>query len=471
MTFLFSFLILVVSVSSETSPSFQCPSYIDTVVPSGQTAIYGKREPGDPFLPTMHAVHATLSRCPDIKSLKLRVTGLGCSEWPDRWSFPFDFPSGSRYPSQLEELDLEGYHFGDSAWEEVRQLNTWSEPKVMQYLEWSVMGKGWKWLKLLPLSQATKARTNLALWLEAMDFSHIKKLALIPDRGHIPDVKLLAPHLTSLQSLAVRGPWAKDLILALPENSLTHLSWIFSNLTGTDVLPIIRRHAQSLTSFEWRTEESPYRQRNALTAEAITELGRMAPNLKKLTLDLNQNGTWPMEQLEALGTNFPKLTNVTIFFELASECRRQIEVEKQGMRFDDALRLDEVTECNGLAAMAQPRLKSFSARKLFEFLRGNKVGEELDRAVFYAGNWERAWDGPIAEYGWLEGRRSFYLCEAVRDEGGKGHSAVREVECEGIPARIPQVGAQSGWDEDAYGPEEPMWENGGLADRARNMEL
>ncbi|KAK1962182.1 hypothetical protein LY78DRAFT_265244 [Colletotrichum sublineola] len=114
----FSFLLCAVSASA---PSFRCPTYIDTVVPAGQDKHYGRREPGDPFLATMRDVHDTLSRCPDIKSLKLRVTGLGCSEHPDRWSFPFDLAAPSRYPSALEVLDLEGYRFDDSAWAEALQ--------------------------------------------------------------------------------------------------------------------------------------------------------------------------------------------------------------------------------------------------------------------------------------------------------------------------------------------------------------
>ncbi|GKT89548.1 hypothetical protein Ct61P_07398 [Colletotrichum tofieldiae] len=187
--FLFSFFICAVSASA---PSFRCPTYIDTVVPSGQDLHHGKHEPGDPFLATMHDVHDTLSNCPGIKSLKLRVTGLGCSEWPDRWSFPFDLSSKSHYPSKLEVLDLEGYRFDDSAWEEASQPPYRTNSRFWDNIEWLGSGRAWNWLRWLPLSQEQKAKTNLDLWLEAMDFSHIKELALRQTRNHTPDLRPLS---------------------------------------------------------------------------------------------------------------------------------------------------------------------------------------------------------------------------------------------------------------------------------------
>lgn len=57
----------------------------------------------------MDAVHAALSNCPNIETLDLRVTGLGCSEWPDRWDFPFNPTGGEKYPN-LASLRLEGYY-------------------------------------------------------------------------------------------------------------------------------------------------------------------------------------------------------------------------------------------------------------------------------------------------------------------------------------------------------------------------
>ncbi|KAK2040362.1 hypothetical protein LZ31DRAFT_474655 [Colletotrichum somersetense] len=445
---LFSLLLWTVSASA---PLSRCPTYIDTVVPSGQTRHYGRREPGDPFLATMRDVHDTLSRCPDIKSLKLRVTGLGCSDHPDRWSFPFDLAGSSRYPSTLEALDLEGYHFDDSAWAEASRPPYPTGSWVWDTVEWLGSGRARDWLRWLPLSREQKAKTNLDLWLDAMDFSHVRELSLRGVWGRSPDLRALAPRLKSLRSLTVvgGGPWARDLILALPENSLTSLTWLSSGETGASVLPVLRRHAQSLTSLEWREAESNYRQRRVLTPEEMEELGHMAPKIERLTLDL---------------------VNVTVFLEIASECRRQLESSRdQGGYSGPLWKPNEPEPCGGVDSMAQPLLDRPGAATLFELLREKKAGTELTKAVFYAGDWERPWDGALAEDQWLDGRQAFVVCEALVDDGvpeaagssGKGYL------CQGIDTQVASAYSSSGYDEPFFNPE---WQ-GDLAQRARQMQL
>ncbi|GJC99486.1 hypothetical protein ColKHC_08312 [Colletotrichum higginsianum] len=464
----------VLAASSVFAAPSQCPTYIDTVVPSGQNAVYGRREPGDPFLATMQDVHDTLSRCSGIKSLKVRVTGLGCSEWPDRWSFPFDLSSSSRYPSKLESLDLEGYRFDDADWKEVSQPPFRTGSKFWDTLEWLGSGRAWKWLRWLPLSRSQKEKTNLDLWLEAMDFSHIKELALKQAWNRKPEVQPLIPHLKSLRSLNITGQWAKDFILGLPADSLTHLAWHYSGETGASVLPVLRHHARSLTSLDWREPEMGHRQRRVMSPEQIAELGRMAPNLETLTLDVNRNGTWPMEHLEALATSLPKVATVTVFFEIASECRRQMESSGRPYGYPERPKPGEELTCSGIESMAQPLLDNANAVKLFEFLREKKVGEALTKAVFYAGDWSRGWDGPIAEDQWLDGRAAFMFCEAV-DEGGEG-AGIKQILCQGIDTKIASSRWGSGYDEILAGDDDDddnynlAWATN-LAKRAKRMEL
>ncbi|KAF6802998.1 hypothetical protein CSOJ01_11217 [Colletotrichum sojae] len=345
------FLLFAVAAASPTSansppesPPFKYPTYIDTVVPGGQDESqgYGQREPGDPFLPTMRDVHDTLSNCSTIRSLKLRVAHLSCSRSPDGYTFPLEFPRGSHWHSKLETLDLDGYDFNEKPWDEGARLDpsSWFESEYRRFRHWFTSGTARNWLKWLPLSKAQKNMTNLDLWLEAMEFSGIKTLRPRqmsdkgPEVGGVykrepgPDLARLIPHLKLLESLTVRGEWAKDFILALPQNSLKHLSWIKSGQTGASVEPILRHHAASLRSLEWREPEADFRQRRVMTADQLAALGSMAPDLRKLTIDMNQNGTWPYEHLEVLATKFPKLTNATIFMEMTSECRRQMESSK-----------------------------------------------------------------------------------------------------------------------------------------------
>ncbi|KAG7286847.1 hypothetical protein NEMBOFW57_009165 [Staphylotrichum longicolle] len=79
----------------------------------------------------------------------------------------------------------------------------------------------------LPKDQRDK--TNLDLWLDAMDFSRIHTLQLNHTRGRYAltaqVAQKLPARLTSLTSLAVHNAIAEQFILALPNNSLSHLSW------------------------------------------------------------------------------------------------------------------------------------------------------------------------------------------------------------------------------------------------------
>ncbi|KAL2875178.1 hypothetical protein SGCOL_009610 [Colletotrichum sp. CLE4] len=414
----------------------------------------------------MRDVHNTLSDCDSLKSLKLRVTNIGCSEHPDRWNFPLDLACGSVYPSKLESLDLEGYHFGDRMWDEISEPPYRTNSKFWDTMEWIGSGRALKWVRYLPLSAEQKAKTNLDLLLDAMDFGSIKNLTLRPRFGHYPDIAKLISHLKSLRSLKVYGAWAKDLILGVPENSLTHLSWIFSDETGASVLPVLRHHAQSLKSFEWREAESGTRQRRVMTAEEISEVGRMAPNLESITLDVNRNGTWPVEVFDALATNFPKVTNITVFLEFASECRRQLGASMEGVYGYDQWKLDLESDCSsGIESMAQPVLDTKQAMKLFYRLRENKVGDLMKKVVFYAGDWERPWDGALAESEWLDGRRTYFLCEAVYDPpytSGGG--------CRGMTGGIPTRGSSSGYEERETHP--LSWTSHSLLDRqALRLEL
>ncbi|KAF9876602.1 hypothetical protein CkaCkLH20_06010 [Colletotrichum karsti] len=433
---LFSFFILTAtaSASSAERTPFKCPTYIDTVVPAGQDGWYGKREPGDPFLDTMHKVHDTLFKCSSIKSLKLRVSSLGCSQHPERYNFPLKHPSGSHYPSQLEALDLEGYEFNEMPWQEARNIGRYGST-LDRYLDWVYEGKAWNWLKGLRSTEAQRNLTNLDLWLEAMDFSKIEKFVITPSHEtETPNITTFVPHLKSLKSFKTYGSWAKNFILALPSNSLTHLSWIRSGQTGASILPILRHHAESLTSLEVREPETTYRQRRVMTPDQLSALASMCPNLKSLTFDINQNGTWGWDHLKILATEFPNLENATIFYEEASECRRQLDQAKQQLtRLHEMMVMEDGSNCKGAESLANPHLNVSSVREPFEFLikANTEAGGKLRKVVFYSGGWERPWDGAMLVYDdWMDEHRSWAVCEAIEGDGGpvEGFDKIDKVE-------------------------------------------
>lgn len=93
---------------------------IDTTIPGGLETTREEFPPRRSPLRTMQQVHDFLSKSATLKSIKLRVTLLGCSSHPHRYNFPFDFPAGSRYSFKLESLRLDGYDFGYQEWNRVQ---------------------------------------------------------------------------------------------------------------------------------------------------------------------------------------------------------------------------------------------------------------------------------------------------------------------------------------------------------------
>ncbi|KAL0929870.1 uncharacterized protein CTRU02_215079 [Colletotrichum truncatum] len=410
-------LALSAAVSAERHP-FKCPTEIDRFIYATQlrrNAGYGL---GD-SLDSMDQVHNIMTKCSTIKSLKLRISCSGCSDCPDRYNFPFELPSGSHYSSQLEALDLEGYSFNEKPWKEAGKLQRYGNT-ADQYLNWLYYGNAWIWLKGLRLSEAQRNLTNLDLWLGAMDFSKIESLSIRSDGA----LASMIPHLKSLKSFTASGAWAKDFILALPSNTLAHLSWLNSGQTGASVSPIIRSHAYSLRSLEWREYELLQRQRRVMTADQLSDLGSMAPNLRSLTFDINQNGTWGWDHLEALATKFPNLENATIFLEEASECRRQLEQAKQQlMSWREMRMIEDKSTCQGADSFANPHLSASEARAPFEFLlkENADIDRKLQKVEFFSGGRERGWDGPLTvDEDWLQDHQSWALCEVVDGDGGPG---------------------------------------------------
>ncbi|KAH9225951.1 hypothetical protein K456DRAFT_1766598 [Colletotrichum gloeosporioides 23] len=416
---------VAISAMASTIPQYEMLE-IDTTIPGGLETTREEFPPRRSPLRTMQQVHDFLSNSTTLKSIKLRVTLLGCSSHPDRYNFPFDFPAGSRYSFKLESLQLDGYDFGYQEWNRVQPPSSklfpsyphsWSPDGIGNYFWWYMSDLATRYYKWRDLPDDQKHKTNLDQWKDAMDFSHIRELALRDIRGQSVVAIRLPQLLNSLTSLTIRGVHhVREFVLGLPRDSLEHLSWISGCGCRQShfVLDVVGYHARSLARLELREPESSYHQREVLTAEELASLGDLAPNLQELTIDLNRNGTWPVEELQSVAKHYPRLKRLTIYLELASEQRRQHESSAWPRRSTWLSDEDE-----DLDNMARPLLNKTTGMEIFELLRRQKVGEELIELKLFAGDWERSHDGPLYTAPWLEHRKAWVTCQ-VLENSNKG---------------------------------------------------
>ena len=367
-----------------------------------------------------------MKTCPDISALEVRVTLMGCSEWPDRWNFDFDLGGGDHYPSAPEVLSLDGYRFGDRPWDEAKPpANLGDLDEVGQ---WFTPGRIIKFLKWFALPEEQRSKTNLDLWLDAMDFSRIHTLSFKSTRGgtpfDTPEIHKLASRLPNLQTLRFDGRQGLDFILSLPPNSLKHLHWDQAGNTsqhsnGTDhgtehvhlLRKVLARHGESLETLEWRNDEmmswggdpTP-----TFSLDDIAMVAEKAPRLTKLTLNLARNGSWPWEALGALAS-LPELQNLTIYTDMQSQCRR----EKNGLRFDNT---EWECKCLGEDQYQKPLVGPAEGHPVVEYLLKNKAGSKFRYIAIRSGDWTPTWDGPVYIPPWLEHQRAWYVCQYEKIE-------------------------------------------------------
>lgn len=409
-------------------------------------------EPRPASFATVAEVHEALVSCPDVKVLDLRTAMLGCTDMPDRDNLPFNLAGGETYPA-LEELSLDGYYFTEREWNIVEPTQTLQLPGglpvpdeipaqqplqedevndeswLRHWAGWFSSGKARRYMAWRRLSAEQRAKTNLELWFDAMDFSKIHSLAIKEDQRNTDAalVERLPSMLTSLRSLSLVGGWrdgenpkdgdpwpARDFILNVsPEAPLTHLSWMEAGTTDDEIFTdILKRHGSTLTSLEWRNSEMEMPRRPMLSSEQIRKLATLAPSLQSLSIDMNRkNGLWPGE-ISLLANSLPRLTNLTVYFEFQSECRLKWNTWWQ-------YKESELPPCEGADQVAHPLLKVSSATDLFKKLRlaRKREDEELTTVTFRQGDWTRPYDGPLQMPEWLERKRIWVECSVLNEDG------------------------------------------------------
>ncbi|KAK7931770.1 hypothetical protein PG985_002482 [Apiospora marii] len=395
---------------------------------------------------TLEWIHEKLITCPSLTSLDLSIGITGCEVYSGPQNLPLDPFNNTKYVAALESLELQDYELDGRILDWATEPPVWyKEPLDADSIsEYEEDGIDWRHFQNIAQSWSSYTTgcslpesqchlTNLELWTKAMDFSKLRHLALAGCTG---DVELLtthlAPKLSSLRSLSFSGSKYVDMFLALGKNTLHRIALVNndpyqeSEFVHFDKFKAyMAHHADSLKSLEWRMHETHGTLGlSQIPMSDLRNLHTLAPNLEELTMDLNRNGTWPMEVLDAIVEGAPaSLKNLTLYLELTSDCRHQQDVFLWGSS-DDAQ-----GECLGIDRYRQPILNAETATPLFNHLihKAHEAGKPaLTTAKFRSGYWGRIVQGGglILGYPWLEEqqKKNFngdVTCTMLRDDGSR----------------------------------------------------
>jgi hypothetical protein len=344
----------------------------------------------------MDSIHAALSTCPNMTALDLRLSTSGCTgEGPDRWNFPLRSEGGDRY-ANLTSLRLERYDFDDEFGAADRQ------PGIEECMSDTlcVVKSGLQQQILSP------AKTHLDLWMEAMDWSAISELMITP----ITDEHMakLPSRLHSLRRLETTN---SSFIYALPNNTLTHLTYIEASKSGyaaKDLPTILAHQGASLQSLEVRSPE--LEDRPFVCDFDVAILPRMAQNLEHVALNVARNGTWPLDTLNVL-SSLPQLCSADLYMGIQSACTQQRPL-REVVLIEDWKPVSAEEYCRGANQYQQPFVSKEGAEEVFAHMRKEKKGVELANLTIYVGDWSRPWNGGLYIPDWLEGKRSKVVCIA-----------------------------------------------------------
>jgi hypothetical protein len=347
---------------------------------------------------TMASVHEVLSHCPNITSLNVDVSRRGGSEWADRWNFPFDHNGGETYPA-LKKLKLDGYDFSSTG-------ESTPEALFSALFSRGKLDDAEDSAQLHEIAESSQPKSNLDLWINAMDWSKIEELGIGNTVGD--DVlEKLPPLLKSLRKLQSTDV---SFIQRLPTNTLTQLSWFGPSEDG-DLAKILERQGFSLRHLEFRCNEMdclPFR-----TNFNISILPEKAPNLVHLAINIPRNNTWPVDALQTIA-RLPKLRSLEIFSNLQSHCQQE-KPEEEHIEFQDYLKRHDSNHCIGEDRYQVPLLSGNSAKGLFESVQQAKVGEKLHNMTLKLGDWPGPWLRETWRYSFINDRKMKVVCSESGD--------------------------------------------------------
>lgn len=417
-------------------PGDRCPAEIQGV--SNREQAYTQCRDAKYNFDSMKDIHNAMLHCGTVKRLYIRTRLIGPTEFPGRYNLPL--ARNDHYASAPEVLSLDGYRFNDVAWSPIWGHGP-ERPSTSRWKPWLTSTDWISWARSLMI--LTRHKTNLELWLDAMDFSRIHTLHL-NSTDHIPEqvTRLLPSKLTSLQTLLVEGSQAGDFILQLPRSSLRDLTWrnyqagrcpngyqLYHDdcpVPPTASLDAVLLHlGERLESLDLRGDEEDQMPVPPVPLHVLQRLGTLGPGLKRLTIPLRRTeekkrDRWPWEELKAVAESLPELTDLTIHFELTTKCQRE-------PAFPGQIRL---TVCDRPDQFARPVLDENSVHELSEFLARHKAGKRLARVIFKAGDWSREHEKPEWEKYQLDGKRVWAVCVPDERTGEEGQGL--PMRCEGF---------------------------------------
>ena len=260
----------------------------------------------------LEEIYKTLTTCSNLGNTTTRILHLkidqgGCVvNGDDRWNF--DFQAGAKLPS-LHELHLEGYQF--SVWQRASR-NHWYYAR-----HWIADALGLEALRPASKVDRNLPGANLKQWKAAMDWTELKDLSL-EDVDPV-FLSMMTGELPALNALKLGSMWPKpgatnvtDFIDQL--QPLRQLS-LHGYTKGIDLDRVLERHGATLDALEIREWERDHYLRPTLSFQEIDQIRSKCPSLSTLSLDINRNGTWPYELLDALAAN-GNLSSLALFFEL-----------------------------------------------------------------------------------------------------------------------------------------------------------
>ena len=208
----------------------------------------------------------------------------------------------------------------------------------------------------------------MELWLDAMDWSGVEELMI--DGVSDGVLEQLPRRLHGLKKLETTN---LSFVEALEDQTLTHLTWIGKS-DYNDLSSVLQHQGESLQSLEFRCAELMYQ---TFTPDFdISILPNMTRNLTHLSINVPRSGTWPLESLKIIAS-LRQLQSADLWMNIQSNCALQRPDDyTQALR--DWQRELGVQYCKGEDQFQRPFLDKEDAEELFEYMRDQKKGNELN---------------------------------------------------------------------------------------------